>query len=256
MRALCRTPRFRPRRAPPRALILPLACLLLSTPPSAVWAAGDAAFEAASLISAEGIQGHSFSVVQERTTDGRPWIVMKAEYSAVLQAKPEEILAVLSAYEDIPSVFKRITRVEVIYDKGAEARTRQTTTVRALGLAFTNTLEFLLRYERPSPGTVKQTFTMVGSDGSSLKSEGSWTIESLAPAPAAAFAEPAGAAAALLPASGAGPASPAPRCKVLYKVENWLEPRYPLQETIMRAFGSRDMEDLFIQLADAVRRNR
>jgi hypothetical protein len=215
--------------------------LLLFTLPSAVWAAGDATSEAASLMSAEGIQGHSFSVVQERTTDGRPWIVMRAEYSAVLQAEPEEILAVLSAYEDLPSVFKRITRVEVIYDKGAEAMTRQTTTVRALGLAFTNTLEFLVRYERPSPGTVKQTFTMVGGDGSALISDGSWTIETLAPAPATASA-----------AASAGK----PLCRVVHKVENWLEPRYPLQETIMRAFGSRDMEDLFTQLADAIQRNR
>ena len=101
MHALCRTPLFTRRWAPPRALILPLACLLLFTLPFAVWAAGDATSEAASLISAEGIQGHSFSVVQEKTTDGRPWIVMRAEYSAVLQAEPEEILAVLSAYEDM-----------------------------------------------------------------------------------------------------------------------------------------------------------
>jgi len=78
------------------------------------------------------------------------------------------------------------------------------------------------------------------------------------PAPATASARLAGAAAALPPAAapGAVPAPPEPRCKVVHKVENWLEPHYPLQETIMRAFGSRDMEDLFIQLADAIQRNR
>ena len=181
------------------------------------------------------VQRILFSVTSEKDVDGRSWIAMRGEYAAVLDAAPEEIMNVLCAYEALPSVFNHTKNVRVLDNRGDIARIQQTMMFAALGITFASTSELFIRNERSRPDGAAQYITMIKGDGSMLKSEASWTMESLAPAP-----------------------SPAkkPRCRIVYRLESWSGPRYPLQEIVMRDFGSKDIEDVVRQLAEAVQRNR
>ena len=176
-----------------------------------------------------------FSVGEEKNADGRPWIVMHAEYEATMRADSREILAILSDYNDAPAIFPRIERIDVLDDQGDKALTRQTTVFRLLGMTIANTMEFQVIYKHVSPSTTVQLFSMIKSDGSALKNEGSWIVEEVLPA---------------------STAQKGPLCRVVYKLETWSEPRYPLQEFIMRNFGPADIAALFKQIAAAIQRTR
>lgn len=185
------------------------------------------------------VQCVSFSVERKKSPDGRSWIAMRGEYTAVLQATAEEVLKVLTSYKAFPSIFPRIAAVEVLDDNGAVAHILETTIVRVLGLSSTSVLELEIRNEHPRPDLAVQTTRMLKSDGSVFDSSAVWTIETLAPEAAAGAA-----------------ASKGPRCKVVYRMETWSDPRFPLQEGIMRSFGSKDLEDVVRQMAEAVKKNR
>lgn len=176
-----------------------------------------------------------FSVRKEKSADGRSWIVMHAEYEATMRADSREILAILSDYHDAPAIFPRIERIDVLDDQGDKALTRQTTVFRLLGMTIANTMEFQVIYKHVSPSTTVQLFSMIKSDGSALKNEGSWIVEEVLPALSA---------------------QKGPLCRVVYKLETWSEPRYPLQEFVMRNFGPGDIMALFKQLAEAIQRTR
>lgn len=217
------------------ALLFALAALL--APLGGVSAAGidDAGYLSVLPGGDSDIHRRNFSVGKEKSADGRPWIVMRAEYEAAMRADSREILAILRDYHDAPAIFPRIERVDVLDDQGDKALTRQTTVFRVLGMTIANTLEFQVIYKHVSPSMTVQLFSMIKSDGSALKNKGSWMVEEVLPASAA---------------------QKGPLCRVVYELETWSEPRYPLQEFVMRNFGPGDIMALFKQLAGAIQRNR
>jgi len=167
----------------------------------------------------------NFSIGEEKTQDGKKWIVMKADYAASIKADLEKISSILTDYEAMPKVFKNIEKVEVVERLPDGAVTRQTTIVRGLGFSFRNTLLFRISNTSVSPDVFVQTFSLSEGDKSTLKTEGSWTLE-------------------YSKAEGG--------CVVSYRTENVILHQYPLQDSVMSAFGAGEIKKLFFELCDAI----
>lgn len=166
-----------------------------------------------------------YSIGEEKTQDGKKWIVMKADYAASIKADLEKISSILTDYEAMPKVFKNIEKVEVVERLPDGAITRQTTIVRGLGVSFRNTLLFRISNKSLSPNVFVQTFSLSEGDKATLKTEGSWTIE-------------------YSKAEGG--------CVVSYRTENVILHQYPLQDSVMSAFGAGEIKKLLFELCDAI----
>lgn len=169
----------------------------------------------------------NFSIGEEKTRDGKKLIVMKADYSATIKAGLETVSSILTDYEAMPRVFKNIEKVEVIETLPDGAVTKQTTVVRGLGVSFRNTLFFKISNKWVSPTIFTQTFTLREADKATRKTEGSWTIEY----------------------SGTERG-----CVVSYRTENVILHQYPLQDSVMSAFGAGEIKKLFFELCEAIER--
>lgn len=167
----------------------------------------------------------NFSIGEEKTQDGKKWIVMKADYSASIKADFESFSSILTDYEAMPLIFKNIEKVEVVETLPDGAITKQTTVVRGLGVSFRNTLFFKISNKWLSPTLFAQTFTLREADKATLKTEGSWTVEYI----------------------GAERG-----CVVSYRTENVILHQYPLQDSVMSAFGAGEIKKLFFELCEAI----
>jgi len=169
----------------------------------------------------------NFSIGEEKTQDRKKWIVMKADYSASIKADLERFSSILTDYEAMPRIFKNIEKVEVVEVLPNGAVTKQTTVVRGLGVSFRNTLFFKISNKWVSPTIFTQTFTLREADKATRKTEGSWTIEY----------------------SGTERG-----CIVSYRTENIILHQYPLQDSVMSAFGAGEIKKLFFELCEAIER--
>jgi len=168
-------------------------------------------------------------VTRETDETGGRWLALRVEYETSIGAGIEEILAVLEDYEGSPSVFSRIESVKVRSRDGpSRAVTEQVSGVRVLGLALMSRMAFECQVERPAAGRARQSFKAIETDGGTKSCEGSWSLEE------------------------AGPGL----TRVLYRLDTWAEPRFPMQEAIMRSFGPGDIERTLRELGAAVERRR
>jgi len=170
---------------------------------------------------------NSFSIGEEKTNDDKKWIVMKADYSALIKADLETLSSILMDYEEMPRIFKNIENVKVVDTLVDGVITKQTTIVRGLGFSFRNTLHFKISNKMVSPDVFTQTFSLHKGDKATLKTEGSWTVESL---------------------------EASRGCIVSYQTKNIILHQYPLQDAVMAAFGATEIKKLFFELCEVIDR--
>jgi hypothetical protein len=218
-----------------RARFLPLALLILGLPVLAV-AAQETRRQGAAISNADiaglfGVQRLTgFEVSDYLDPAGRKWIRMRGRCETAIRAPMDEVIAKLWDFKDSPKVFSRIEAVRLRSDDGTRAVTEQRTAVRVLGLAFVSNLVFLNTLARRDEGSATVGFAMVDSDGSCMASTGGWELTELSDGEGAAtFAE--------------------------FWFDNIVEPRFPGQALIMRAFGADDVKRIVRELSQAIGRS-
>jgi hypothetical protein len=142
----------------------------------------------------------------------------------------EEVIAKLWDFTGSPRTFSRIEAVRLRSDTGTEAVTEQRTAVRVLGLAFISNLVFHNALARKGPAAATIRFETIETDGSCLSTEGAWDLEDRS--------DPAG-----------------PATYVTYSLDSFVEPRFPGQAAIMRAFGQGDIKRVMRELGQAIARS-
>jgi len=168
----------------------------------------------------------SFEVERLASPDGRDWLAMRSENEAVYPYGIEEVAGLLRDFEAGSEIFSRVGEVRLLADDGKVAEYVQTSVVRVLGLTFVSKLTFRNETEWEGRERVIFRFRAIETDGSAYSSEGSWELESL----------------------GEG------STLVRYRAETWVEPRFPGQEGIMRAFGAADFQRVMRELGRALER--
>jgi hypothetical protein len=171
-----------------------------------------------------------FEVSDYSDSRGRRWIRLRSEFECSYREKMDDIVATLWDFPRSPKVFSRIEAVRLRFDTGTKAVTEQRTAVRVLGFAFISNLVFENTLTRPSPGAATVAFEMIETDGSCLSSKGGWTLE-----------------------DRSGPGGPA--TYATFRIESLVEPRFPGQAAIMRAFGAADAKKAMRELGQATARS-
>jgi hypothetical protein len=168
----------------------------------------------------------AFEVAPYRAPDGKRWIKLSGEYESVYRAGMEDVIATLWDFEGSPKTFSRIEATRLRYDTGTEAVIEQRTGVRVLGFAYLSDLVFRDVLRRDGPHSAVLEFEAIEVDHTTLSSRGSWTLEESSDA------------------SG-------PSTRVRYAMESFVEPKFPLQEFIMRQFGANDLRNVLRELGRA-----
>ena len=171
-----------------------------------------------------------FEVSDYIDSQGRRWIRLRSEFECSYRERMDDIVATLWDFPRSPKVFSRIEAVRLRYDTGTKAVTEQRTAVRVLGLAFISNLVFENTLVRSSPGAATVGFEMIETDGSCLSSKGGWALE-----------------------DRSGPGGPA--TYATFHIESLVEPRFPGQAAIMRAFGAGDAKKAMRELGQATARS-
>jgi hypothetical protein len=171
-----------------------------------------------------------FDVTRENA-EGRDWIRMRADFETAYKASLEDAVAIIRDFEAAPRIFSRVDSVRLRSDDGVTAVTEQRTAVRVFGICFISDLVFRIELERPGPSEAVIRFESIATDGSLLKSSGSWSLEELV--------------------SGAAPVT-----YLRYRADNWVAPRSIGQEAAMRAFGAQDMRKVLRELGRALEERR
>jgi hypothetical protein len=171
-----------------------------------------------------------FEVSDYLDPGGGKWIRLLGEFECAYRAKLDRVLSILWAFSESPSVFTGIDSVRVRSDDGKRAVTELRTAVRILGFVFASGQVLNQSLSRPSPGSAAIEFEAIETDGSSLSTKGSWSLEERQ--------DPSG-----------------PSTYVRYSLEAVVQPRFPGQLLIMRSFGAGDLKKVMRELGKAIDRS-
>ena len=172
-----------------------------------------------------------FHVSDYRDSDGKRWIRMSCEYEGRYEESVDDLVATLWDFPRSPRVFSRIEAVRVRSESEGRAVTEQKSAVRVLGFAFISNLVFSNCVARTGEGAAIVSFESIETDGSCLSTKGSWTLEE-------------------------EPGSGGRETRARYSIESYVQPRFPGQEVIMRAFGAADIGRVMRELGAAAARRK
>lgn len=168
----------------------------------------------------------SFAVSNYRSVDNRKWIHMNCEYEGLYDESLDCLVATLWDFEQAPRVFSRIEAVRVRSITDGYAVTEQRSAVRVLGFAFISNLVLSNKLTRTGPQSATLDSEIIGSDGSCLSGSANWSFEE--------YQGPQG-----------------KRTRARYSFDSYVEPRFPAQAQIMRAFGEADIGRIMRELGAA-----
>jgi hypothetical protein len=184
-------------------------------------------------------QGHSsdaaprqlgFEVSDYTDPHGKAWIHLSGEFECEYAESVQDIVSTLRDFAGTPRVFSRIEEVRVRSTAGTTVVTEQRSAVRVLGFAFVSNLVF--RNELASSGSKAATvsFELIEGDGSCLATRGAWELVDRS-------------------------VDMSPRTYARFRLESYVEPRFPGQAAIMRGFGAGDMKRTMRELGQATKRS-
>ncbi len=209
----------------PNAPAQPGAAESAAAPDAAAQAAPEALpKDAASLLGR--VRTLGFMVKLVTLSDGSRWIRNSVEVETVLLGRLDDLIGLLSDYQDSPKIFSRIASVRVRSTEGDVAVTEQKSVVKALGFQYSSTLVLRNVLTRLSPTSATLSFGMIGSDGSCRSSTGGWRLHAFELGGKSAI-------------------------HVTYRTDMLVRPDFPMQLQIMQLFAQGDFEHMMRELEKA-----